>query len=54
LYVIQVDTTGARSNATGVGASVRMNGDAAWLNRGSIGASACGGEGFCSLTDGAW
>ena len=41
------------ANATGAGASVRTNGDAAWLNRGSTGRST-GGAGSSSLTDPRW
>src|SRR5260370_20477549 len=56
LYVIHVDIgvnpcpEGGEGNASGVGASVRMNGEAARLYSGSIGASAGGDAGFCSLT----
>jgi hypothetical protein len=42
--------SGGEAKATGGGASVRTNGDAAWEKRGSTGASAGGGgEGFCSV-----
>jgi hypothetical protein len=44
-------TAGGESKTTGVGASVRMNGDAAWLKRGSIGTSGGGDAGYSSLTD---
>src|SRR5207249_9809785 len=44
---------GGEANATGAGASVRTNGDAAWVNRGSTGASA-GGAGWGSLTAPGW
>src|SRR6266581_3541665 len=44
---------GGEANATGAGASVRTNGEAAWVNRGSTGASA-GGAGFGSLTAPGW
>src|SRR5947208_391998 len=44
---------GGEANATGAGASVRTNGEAAWVNRGSTGASA-GGAGWGSLTAPGW
>src|SRR5439155_16454927 len=44
---------GGEANATGAGASVRMNGEAAWVNRGSTGGSA-GGAGWGSLTAPGW
>ena len=51
--LVKAGPEGGEGNATGAGASVRMKGEAAWVNRGSIGSS--GGEaGFCSLTDSAW
>src|SRR6266566_3499186 len=44
---------GGEANATGAGASVRTNGEAAWVNRGSTGASASG-AGRGSLTAPGW
>src|SRR2546430_13525255 len=44
---------GGEAKATGAGASVRTNGEAAWVNRGSTGASA-GGAGWGSLTAPGW
>ena len=46
-------STSAGVIATGAGASVRTNGEAAWVNRGSTGASA-GGAGWGSLTAPGW
>jgi hypothetical protein len=48
LWVVHADigviaaAAGGDSNATGVGTSVLRNGEAAWENRGSIGASGTG------------
>ena len=52
-YVTHVDWTigrSGRSTSTGVGASVRMNGDAGYVYSGSTGASFGSGRGVCSLT----